>query len=314
MMPIPKRTCLSTALACILVCGCAATPAPPLVADGSDHSRVQANEKLVYLNAMTVQKQEYERERAGMMQKIRELGEEISNLKEKKPAAPKEAPRRAEISRPAAPASRPPLPRAGSPAALAAAAAGVDLARVHTGKDAARPGAADSKNSKEGKEGKEGRELGASTGHDKQPVAAPGAAGPGNRETIVIQETGMIFRVMHNYARTDFHPSKALQAQLLQAARAGKRIEIRGRTDATTNNEKDREIAMRRALNARVYLANNGIHPRKMHIDYKAAGDHVADNSTTQGRARNRRVEIETIGISQDVLEDMASVIRQDLQ
>ena len=135
-----------------------------------------------------------------------------------------------------------------------------------------------------------------------------------NRETIVIQENGMIFRVMHEFARTEFHPSKSLQQQLLQAARAGKRVDIRGRTDARIDNEADRSIAMQRALNARVFLANNGIHPRKMHLNVMASGDNVADNSTADGRARNRRVEIETAGIKPEVLEDLAAVIRQDLQ
>jgi outer membrane protein OmpA-like peptidoglycan-associated protein len=135
-----------------------------------------------------------------------------------------------------------------------------------------------------------------------------------SRETIVIQETGMIFRVMHAFARTEFNPSKSLQQQLLKAARAGKQIDIRGRTDATVSNPVDREIALRRALNARVFLANNGIHPRKMRINYMAAGDNIADNATQAGRDRNRRVEIETSGIGHDALEDIAAVIRQDLQ
>ena len=135
-----------------------------------------------------------------------------------------------------------------------------------------------------------------------------------NRETIVIQENGVVFRVMHDFAKTDFHPSKSLQQQLLHASRAGQRIDIRGRTDARIDNEADRGIAMQRALNARLFLANNGIHPRKMHLNVMASGDNVADNATADGRARNRRVEIETAGIRPEVLEHLAGVIRQDLQ
>jgi outer membrane protein OmpA-like peptidoglycan-associated protein len=135
-----------------------------------------------------------------------------------------------------------------------------------------------------------------------------------SKETIVIQDSGMIFRVTHGFAKTDFLPSRSLKQQLLMAARAGKQIEIRGRTDAATANEIDKNIAMHRALNARIFLANNGIHPRKMRINYQASGDNIADNKTPDGRARNRRVEIETLGINPDVLEAMAAVIRKDLQ
>ena len=151
-------------------------------------------------------------------------------------------------------------------------------------------------------------------GKNKASATAQSTAMRINRETIVIQENSMVFQVMHDFAKTEFNPSKGLQRQLLQAARAGKRIDIRGRTDARVANEADRDIAMQRALNARLFLANNGIHPRKMHLNVLAAGDNVADNATADGRSRNRRVEIETAGIKPEVLENLASVIRQDLQ
>ena len=232
------------------------------------------------MNAALLERQTHEQERSALMQKILELGSELSELKnrlqQKSVVAP--APVAGGASGLAAGATAAPLIAAPGTASAAATAAGSTKARSRT------------------------------------PTPTLTMASRTPRETIVLQDTGMIFRVMHGFAKTDFHPTKSLQMQLLQAARAGKRIDIRGRTDAANANPIDRDIALQRALNARLFLANNGIHPRKMHIDYKAAGDHVADNATAEGRARNRRVEIETAGMAPQVLEDLAAVIRQDLQ
>ena len=272
-----KRKILGTMIASALICSCAARA--PVAFDDGNAIPAPPNGQVANLNAAFLEQQTHEQERATLMQKILELGGELSELKNRMQQRPT-APIAPVVDATAATA----LPAAASKGQPGAAAASL------------RTPATLAKN------------------RSRQIAPALTMGSRTQRETIVIQETGMIFRVMHGFAKTDFHPSKGLQTQLLQAARAGKRIDIRGRTDAPNANEIDREIAMQRALNARVFLANNGIHPRKMHIDYKASGDHVADNSTVEGRARNRRVEIETAGITPDVLEDMAAVIRQDLQ
>lgn len=251
-------------MACVLIGGCASSGTPVVFENGSS-TPSQPNEKITALNASTLDRKTYEQERTGLMQKIYELGNELSDLKTKLQA-----------TEPAA------VPVAEKPS----------LAVVTP---VATPKAKKSR-------------------QQKSAAAASAEVTNAPRETIVIQDTGMVFRVMHGFAKTDFRPSKSLQQQLLQAARAGKRVEIRGRTDASTPNAVDREIALQRALNARVFLANNGIHPRKMQVNYMAAGDNVASNTTAGGRARNRRVEIETTGITPHVLEDMAAVIRHDLQ
>ena len=271
-----KQKILGLSIASILLCSCAARP--PLVFENGNATPAPPNGQIANLNAALVEQNAHEQERATLMQKILDLGSELSELKNR-------------LQKPAG------MPQPSVTDATATASASPAVTNTAASTSAAERGAANAARIKSKKEA--------------PPLTMASRA---TRETIVIQETGMIFRVMHGFAKTDFHPSKSLQAQLLQAARAGKRIDIRGRTDAPNANEIDREIAMQRALNARVFLANNGIHPRKMHVDYKAAGDHVADNSTADGRARNRRVEIETKGITPDVLEDIAAVIRQDLQ
>lgn len=245
------------------------------VTNAAGDANTQSGAKLASMASAALDSESTARERSGLMEKIQELGKEVAELRSRVQARPV-------VAADENPAKRETAIEPAKSTVMESAKPVVAL-RTKGGTATARRASAST-------------------------TAKPG------RETILIQESGMVFRVMHGFAKTDFHPSKSLQQQLLQAARAGKQVDIRGRTDAAAPNAIDREIAMQRALNARVFLANNGIHPRKMRINALAAGDNVADNSTADGRARNRRVEIETSGISRDVLEDMAAVIRQDLQ
>ena len=273
-----KRKILVTTAACVLIASCVTPPPPVAVAPAAAATDIRAEAMLV----VAMEREAHMRERDTMMQRIQELGSELAVAKSR-------ADNNTEVTDGNVASAVAAATAATEPNATAESA---PVAPVPQKITITRP-----------------KLIRVSL---RGPASANTA--PPNRETIVIRDSGMIFRVMHNFARTEFNPSKSLREQLLQAARAGKTIEIRGRTDAVYANDADRYIAMQRALNARVFLANNGIHPRKMHINYLSAGDHVADNGTAEGRARNRRVDIETAGITPDVLEDMASVIRQDLQ
>lgn len=115
--------------------------------------------------------------------------------------------------------------------------------------------------------------------------------------SIEILANSIIFRVSEKFAKTDFNPSPAFSSELLKAASSGKIIYIRGRTDATRSNPVDSGIAMMRAVNARTFLLNNGVAPDKIRVNYLSAGDNIADNSSSQGRALNRRVELEVYGV-----------------
>jgi flagellar motor protein MotB len=112
-------------------------------------------------------------------------------------------------------------------------------------------------------------------------------------ESIEIRPHSVIFRVAHPYNKAAFKPSPPLEEQLLKAARNTKHIEIRGRTDADADNAIDKHIASKRALNASRYLVSNGIEPSIINSSHLAAGDNIADNKSIEGRAKNRRVEIE---------------------
>ena len=57
------------------------------------------------------------------------------------------------------------------------------------------------------------------------------------------------------------------------------------------------KLSLRRAEAVRDYLAGLGVKAKKMKVSGAGEANPVASNSTNAGRAKNRRVEIEVIGL-----------------
>jgi len=72
-------------------------------------------------------------------------------------------------------------------------------------------------------------------------------------------------------------------------------IEIKGYTDSSGADEVNLEVSQNRANAVREYLAGKGVAPTRMTAVGYGEANPVADNSTREGRAANRRVELERI-------------------
>jgi outer membrane protein OmpA-like peptidoglycan-associated protein len=70
------------------------------------------------------------------------------------------------------------------------------------------------------------------------------------------------------------------------------RFTIEGHTDNVGSDATNSELSLRRALSVRDYLIGLGVAASRIDVDGYGPSRPVADNSTVQGRARNRRVEI----------------------
>lgn len=80
-------------------------------------------------------------------------------------------------------------------------------------------------------------------------------------------------------------------AQTLNA-NPGTTVRIIGHTDSTGTDAINDPLSVNRAGSTRQYLAARGVDPARIAIDGRGSREPIADNSTTQGRAMNRRVEI----------------------
>lgn len=69
-----------------------------------------------------------------------------------------------------------------------------------------------------------------------------------------------------------------------------------GHTDAIGTEAYNQKLSVRRANSVKAYLVSQGIDANRIYVEGKGKTQPVADNKTTEGRAKNRRVEIEVVG------------------
>ncbi len=81
-------------------------------------------------------------------------------------------------------------------------------------------------------------------------------------------------------------------AALLKQAVPNKKFEIAGYTDNSGNPERNQLVSGRRAEAVRKFLSGQGIKRELMVSKGYGSANPVADNSTEEGRAKNRRVEL----------------------
>ena len=69
-----------------------------------------------------------------------------------------------------------------------------------------------------------------------------------------------------------------------------------GHTDSIGTDAYNQALSMRRSEDVKAYLVSNGIEKNRVYTEGKGEKQPVADNKTREGRAKNRRVEIEVVG------------------
>jgi outer membrane protein OmpA-like peptidoglycan-associated protein len=91
-----------------------------------------------------------------------------------------------------------------------------------------------------------------------------------------------------------FAPPREIRARLIEMAKQASSVEIRGFTDSTQPSATSEALAKGRADAAKRFLVRRGVDGRKIRVEYEPAGKFATDNSTIEGKAANRRVEIRT--------------------
>ena len=69
-----------------------------------------------------------------------------------------------------------------------------------------------------------------------------------------------------------------------------------GHTDSIGSNAYNQKLSMRRSAAVKAYLVGRGIDANRIQVSGKGETVPIADNLASEGRARNRRVEIEVVG------------------
>ena len=69
-----------------------------------------------------------------------------------------------------------------------------------------------------------------------------------------------------------------------------------GHTDSVGSDTYNQKLSIRRSEAVKAYLVSKGIEKNRVYTEGKGEKQPVADNKTAEGRAKNRRVEIEVVG------------------
>jgi len=72
-----------------------------------------------------------------------------------------------------------------------------------------------------------------------------------------------------------------------------------GHTDSIGSKAYNQKLSVRRANAVKAYLVSKGIEANRIYTEGKGETQPIADNRTKEGRAKNRRVEIEVVGTRQ---------------
>lgn len=117
------------------------------------------------------------------------------------------------------------------------------------------------------------------------------------REELELHNSTVLFRVSEGKGLSDFVPTESMKAYLTKAIMLGQCIQVRGYTDGEEDVWFERKTARDRAEKVRRYLIDQGFAPLNIDVKVFPIGEHIADNATAEGRAKNRRVEIEFMDI-----------------
>ena len=135
----------------------------------------------------------------------------------------------------------------------------------------------------------------AAPGCDGAVAAAPKAAAPVAAASKVTYAADAFF----DFDKSVLKPAGKAKLDDLVSKVKGINLEVIiavGHTDSIGTDAYNQKLSVRRAESVKAYLVSKGIEKNRIYTEGKGEKQPVADNSTDEGRAKNRRVEIEVVG------------------
>ena len=134
----------------------------------------------------------------------------------------------------------------------------------------------------------------AAKGCDGALVAAPAAAAGVSQSKITLQAD-----TLYDFDKATLKPEG--KATLDKIAKDLSKIKLEviiavGNTDSVGTDAYNMALGQRRAQSVKAYLVSKGVDGSRIYTESKGKSNPVASNATAEGRAKNRRTDIEVVG------------------
>jgi OOP family OmpA-OmpF porin len=110
-----------------------------------------------------------------------------------------------------------------------------------------------------------------------------------------LERTIILDHVLFDFDKTAIKPDGAKILDRLVAflkENPDKKVELEGHTDWIGTDKYNQGLSERRAASVRAYLVKQGVSPGRITTRGFGESKPIADNKTRDGRAKNRRVEV----------------------
>lgn len=130
--------------------------------------------------------------------------------------------------------------------------------------------------------------------------AAPAAAAPAvAAPAVAAQKVTYAADAFFDFDKSVLKPEGKAKLDDLVSKVKGINLEVIiavGHTDSVGSDAYNQKLSVRRSEAVKAYLVSKGIEKNRVYTEGKGEKQPVADNKTAEGRAKNRRVEIEVVG------------------
>lgn len=130
------------------------------------------------------------------------------------------------------------------------------------------------------------------------PAAAPAAAKPA-APAVAATKVTYAADAFFDFDKAVLKPEGKAKLDDLSEKVKGINLEVViavGHTDSTGKAGYNQALSNKRAEAVKAYLVSKGIESNRVYTEGKGMDQPVADNATKEGRAKNRRVEVEVVG------------------
>ncbi|HON31544.1 MAG TPA: OmpA family protein [Ottowia sp.] len=133
------------------------------------------------------------------------------------------------------------------------------------------------------------------------PAPAPAAKAPAPAPTpaVAAQKVTYAADAFFDFDKSVLKPEGRAKLDDLVSKIQGINLEVIiavGHTDSIGSDAYNQKLSVRRAEAVKAYLISKGIERNRIYTEGKGEKQPVADNRTAEGRAKNRRVEVEVVG------------------